>query len=259
MSEPSRRSVLNAAGALGLGAAAGGVPLSAHATEGPAQAPAFDTDSARSALNRLLPRHAEQFRLRLRPAPGREDRFRVTGATGRIEVSGTTPGVLLTGVHWYLKYVCGTHITWNGSQSVLPRRLPAPARPLERSTSLPHRFALNDTNDGYTAPYADWTYWERMIDVLALHGCNEVLVVAGAEAVYHRVLKEFGYSDAEARAWLPAPSHQPWWLLQNLSGYGGPLSEHLISDRAELGRRICDRLRSLGIAPVLPGYYGHVP
>ncbi|WP_030786822.1 alpha-N-acetylglucosaminidase [Streptomyces sp. NRRL S-920] len=259
MSEPSRRSVLNAAGALGLGAAAGGIPLSAHATEGLAKAPVFDTDSARSALNRLLPRHAEQFRLRLRPAPGGEDRFRVTGATGRIEVSGTTPGVLLTGVHWYLKYVCGAHITWNGGQLDLPRRLPAPARPLERSTSLPHRFALNDTNDGYTAPYADWTYWERMIDVLALHGCNEVLVVAGAEAVYHRVLKEFGYSDAEARAWLPAPSHQPWWLLQNLSGYGGPLSEQLIADRVELGRRICDRLRSLGIAPVLPGYYGHVP
>ncbi|AZM52885.1 alpha-N-acetylglucosaminidase [Streptomyces sp. WAC 01529] len=260
MSEPSRRSVLGTAGALGLGAATGGVPLSAHAADRPARAPAFDTDSARSALNRLLPRHAEQFRLGLRPAKdGREDRFRVTGTTGRIEVSGTTPAVLLTGVHWYLKYVCGAHITWNGRQLELPRRLPAPARPLERSTTLPHRFALNDTNDGYTAPYADWAYWERMIDVLALHGCNEVLVVAGAEAVYHRVLREFGYSDAEARAWLPAPSHQPWWLLQNLAGYGGPLTGRLMADRARLGRRITDRLRALGIAPVLPGYYGHVP
>ncbi|MEU1016609.1 alpha-N-acetylglucosaminidase [Streptomyces sp. NPDC005898] len=259
MSAPSRRSLLGTAGALGLGAAVGGVPLPAHAAEGSAKAPAFDTDAARAALNRLLPRHAEQFRLTLVPAQGREDRFRVTGTTGRITVTGTTPAVLLTGVHWYLKYVCGAHITWNGDQLDLPRRLPAPVKPLERSTSLPHRFALNDTNDGYTAPYADWAYWERMIDVLALHGCNEVLVVAGAEAVYHRVLTEFGYSDAEARAWLPAPSHQPWWLLQNLSGYGGPLSARLIADRAALGRRIADRLRSLGIAPVLPGYYGHVP
>ncbi|NDZ89695.1 alpha-N-acetylglucosaminidase, partial [Streptomyces sp. SID10115] len=262
MSEPSRRTVLGTAGALGLGAAVGGVPLPAHAADGPADSaagPAFDTDSARSALNRLLPHHAEQFRLGLLPARGREDRFEVTGTTGRIEVSGTTPAVLLTGVHWYLKYVCGAHITWNGSQLDLPRRLPAPARTLTRSTSLPHRFALNDTNDGYTAPYADWAYWERMIDVLALHGCNEVLVIAGAEAVYRKVLTEFGYSDAEARAWLPAPSHQPWWLLQNLSGYGGPLSDRFIADRTALGRRIVRRLRDLGIAPVLPGYYGHVP
>ncbi|MGW6060118.1 alpha-N-acetylglucosaminidase [Streptomyces sp. NPDC055189] len=261
MSDPSRRSVLGTAGAIGLGAAVGGVTVPAHAAEGPVRDPAhaLDTDSARSALNRLLPHHAEQFRLRLVPAKGGTDRFRVTGTTGRIEVSGTTPAVLLTGVHWYLKYVCGAHVAWNGDQLDLPRRLPAPARPLERSTALPHRFALNDTNDGYTAPHADWAYWERMIDVLALHGCNEVLVIAGAEAVYHRVLKDFGYSDAEARAWLPAPSHQAWWLLQNLSGYGGPLSPEVIADRAELGRRIVDRLRSLGMAPVLPGYYGHVP
>ncbi|MCF3119464.1 alpha-N-acetylglucosaminidase [Streptomyces arenae] len=260
MSEPSRRTVLGTAGALGLGAAVGGLPaLTGTAAARPAEAPALDTDAARSVLNRLLPHHAEQIRLRLVPPRGREDRLRVTGTTGRIEVSGTTPAVLLTGVHWYLKYVCGAHVAWNGDQLDLPRRLPAPARPLERSTSLPHRFALNDTNDGYTAPYADWAYWERMIDVLALHGCNEVLVIAGTEAVYHRVLKEFGYSDAEARAWLPAPSHQAWWLLQNLSGYGGPLSAELIDARAALGRRIVDRLRALGIAPVLPGYYGHVP
>ncbi|MGW1888729.1 alpha-N-acetylglucosaminidase [Streptomyces sp. NPDC002004] len=258
MTDPSRRTVLGSAGVIGLGTALG-TAVPAHAVEGPVQGPVFDTAPARSALNRLLPDHANQFRLvPVAPRAG-HDRFAVTGSTGRIEVRGTTPAVLLAGVHWYLKYVCGAHIAWNGSQLNLPRRLPAPARPLERSTALPHRFALNDTNDGYTAPYADWTYWERMIDILALHGCNEVLVIAGTEAVYQRTLKEFGYSDAEARAWLPAPSHQPWWLLQNLSGYGGPLSQALIDRRAALGRRIAARLRELGMAPVLPGYYGHVP
>ncbi|MFF1447044.1 alpha-N-acetylglucosaminidase [Streptomyces sp. NPDC058274] len=258
MNSPSRRTVLGTAGAIGLGTTLG-VTVPAHAAESPGEGPAFDTAPARSALNRLLPGHADQFRLSLlRPSGGR-DRFRVTGTTGHIQVTGTTPGVLLTGVHFYLKYVCGAHLAWNGSQLNLPRRLPAPARPLARDTALPHRFALNDTNDGYTAPYADWAYWEHQIDLLAVHGCNEVMVIAGTEAVYHRVLKDFGYSDAEARAWLPAPSHQPWWLLQNLSGYGGPLSPELIARRAALGRRICDRLRELGMAPVLPGYYGHVP
>ncbi|WP_330280064.1 alpha-N-acetylglucosaminidase C-terminal domain-containing protein [Streptomyces sp. NBC_00569] len=253
MTAPSRRSVLGTAGAIGLGAAAG-FPVTAHAAEGPA----FDTAPVRSALNRLLPGHADQFSLKLLSPQG-GDRFRVTGTRGRIAVSGTTPAVLLTGVHWYLKYVCGAHIAWNGSQLDLPKTLPAPPRPLERSTTLPHRFALNDTNDGYTAPYADWPYWERMIDVLALHGCNEVLVIAGTEAVYERVLKDFGYSDAESRAWLPAPTHQPWWLLQNLSGYGGPLSPELVAKRVELGRKITGRLRELGMSPVFPGYYGHVP
>ncbi|MEE1755199.1 alpha-N-acetylglucosaminidase [Streptomyces sp. SP18CS02] len=258
MSDVSRRTLLGNAGALGLGAAlTGRAPAPGS---GPGSGPGAgggDTGPARAALERLLPGHADQFRLSLLP-DGRE-RFRVTGSTGRVEVAATGPATLLTGVHWYLKYVCGAHISWSGSRLDLPRRLPAPREPLAREATVPHRFVLNDTHDGYTAPYADWPRWERMIDVLALHGCNEVLVTAGQEAVYHRLLQDFGYSDAEARGWLPAPSHQPWWLLQNMSSYGGPLDPGLIARRTELGRRIVGRMRELGVSPVLPGYFGTVP
>lgn len=222
----SRRAVLAGAGAIGVGTAlathspATARPAAPSAPTQPSAANAAVT-AARAAVGRLLPRHADQFRFQV--VRGAE-RFRVTGTAGRIEVSGTDAGVLLTGVHWYLKYECGAHLSWSGSQLDLPATLPAPRRPLERSATVRHRFALNDTHDGYTAPYADWPRWERMLDILALHGCNEVLVTTGQEAVYHRLLTDFGYSDTEARAWLPAPSHQPWWLLQNMSAYGGPLS-----------------------------------
>ncbi|MFV0130197.1 alpha-N-acetylglucosaminidase [Streptomyces sp. HMX112] len=265
MAPVSRRALLGAAGAIGAaaglaGAAPGPVPADGGTTGRSRPAgPAGATAPARAALERLLPAHADQFHLtRLLPGDGPE-RFRVAGSTGRIEVAGTGPAVLLTGVHWYLKYVCRAHISWSGTQLDLPARLPSPGAPLYREATVPHRFAFNDTHDGYTAPYADWPRWERLIDVLALHGCNEVLVTTGQEAVYHRLLTEFGYSDAEARAWLPAPSHQPWWLLQNMSGYGGPLGAGLIARRAALGRRIADRLRELGMSPVLPGYFGTVP
>ncbi|GAU69475.1 beta-N-acetylglucosaminidase [Streptomyces sp. NBRC 110611] len=248
--------MLGTAGAIGARAALGG----AAATGIPPRGTAYDTEPARAALARLLPGHADQFRLvPLVPLRGVTDRFRVEGTTGRITVAGTSPATLLTGVNWYLKYTCRAHLSWAGDQLGLPDRLPAPAAPLERATSLPHRFALNDTHDGYTAPYANWPRWERLIDILALHGVNEVLVTPGTEAVYHRLLTGFGYSDAEARAWIPAPSHQPWWLLENMSRYGGPVSPQLIDRRAALGRRICDRLRALGMRPVLPGYFGTVP
>ncbi|MFD3524716.1 alpha-N-acetylglucosaminidase TIM-barrel domain-containing protein [Streptomyces sp. NPDC058653] len=265
---PSRRAVLAGAGVIGAAVglasavAASAAPrasASGDSTSGSGAAPrdpAAALATARAALGRLLPRHADQFRLRVVGGP---ERFRVAGSPGRVEVSGTDAGVLLTGVHWYLKYVCGAHISWSGSQLDLPATLPAPGRPLERSATVRHRFAFNDTHDGYTAPYADWPRWERLLDVLALHGCNEVLVTTGQEAVYHRLLTGFGYSDTEARTWLPAPSHQPWWLLQNMSEYGGPLSPELIALRAALGRRITDRMRELGMAPVLPGYFGTVP
>ncbi|WP_432252028.1 alpha-N-acetylglucosaminidase TIM-barrel domain-containing protein [Streptomyces sp. HNM1019] len=262
MSDLSRRTLIGTAGALGAGATLGSrFPAAADAPHDARDTAvtAFDTAPARAALRRLLPAHADQFRLVALEKHGAEERFEVGGQTGRLTVYGTSPAVLLTGVHWYLKYTCHAQISWSGIQLNLPRRLPAPARRVTRSTALPHRFAFNDTHDGYTAPFADWDRWEHLIDVAALHGCNELLVTPGQEGVYHRLLQDFGYPDDEARAWLPAPSHQPWWLLQNMSGYGGPVSPALLAKRTALGRRIADRLRELGMRPVFPGYFGTVP
>ncbi|WP_246531058.1 alpha-N-acetylglucosaminidase [Streptomyces bathyalis] len=255
----NRRKLLGTAGALGAGVALGPStnPAAAQTPAAPGLHAAADMKHAEAAVQRLLPGHDDQISFTV--LTGGKERFKVSGRAGAIEIAGTSPAVALTGLHWYLKYTCASHISWAGSQTDLPKQLPAPGSPYERSATVPHRFMLNDTHDGYTAPYADWAHWERFIDVMALHGCNEVLVTTGSEAVYHRLLMDFGYSDDEAREWIPAPSHQPWWLLQNLSEYGGPISTGLLKKREDLGRRIVTRLRELGMHAVLPGYFGTVP
>ncbi|MFH8612155.1 alpha-N-acetylglucosaminidase [Streptomyces sp. NPDC018029] len=252
-----------------LAGLAGTAGVAAVACSGSPAGGATPTDDARGArrtaaaeaARRLLPRHSDQLTFRTVPRKaGAEDSFQVTGRHGRITVTGTSPATQLAGLRHYLKHVTHANITWAGSRTDhLPKQLPAPAAPLKRAANIPHRFVLNDTNDGYTGAYHDWAYWEREIDVLALHGYNEVLVYAGAGAVYHRAFQEFGYSDVELRAWVPAPAHQPWWLLQNMSSFPHPVSRQLLDARARLGRRICDRLRDLGMTPVLPGYFGTVP
>ncbi|MEU1116335.1 MULTISPECIES: alpha-N-acetylglucosaminidase [unclassified Streptomyces] len=223
--------------------------------------PAPRRTAAAEAARRLLPRHGDQLTFRTAPKqPGAGDSFHVTGERGRITVTATDPATQLVGLRHYLTRVAHADITWVGSSTDhLPDGLPAPATPLTGAANTPHRFVLNDTNDGYTGAYHDWAYWEREIDVLALHGYNEVLVYAGADAVYHRAFRQFGYTDAELRAWIPAPAHQSWWLLQNMAAFPHPVSRQLLDARARLGRRICDRLRDLGMTPVLPGYFGTVP
>ncbi|GHF64479.1 alpha-N-acetylglucosaminidase [Streptomyces mashuensis] len=251
----ARRSLLGALGALGsLGAPA------VLGAAGRASAAAPAGGPAAAALARRFPRHHDQVVFRTVPRRGGHDHFRVTGGTGRITVEGTTPAVQLTGFHHYLRQVAHAHLSWSGEQTgSLPARLPAVPAPLARTANAVHRFALNDTNDGYTGPYRGWDYWEREIDVLALHGFNEVLVYAGADAVHHRTFLRHGHHDDELRAWLPGPAHQPWWLMQNMASYGGPLSAALLERRAALARKIVRRLRELGMTPVLPGWFGTVP
>ncbi|MFH8791732.1 alpha-N-acetylglucosaminidase [Streptomyces sp. NPDC017941] len=262
---PRRRTVLTAALAGAAGAAAACSPESPPGARGAAAGAADRTRTgpdaaavAAAAAGRLLPRHADQITFRT-VRGGAADTFRVSGEPGRVVVAGPTAAVQLTGLRHYLKHSAHATITWAGEQVDLPAVLPDPGPPVTGHANVPHRFALNDTNDGYTNAYAEWDYWERELDVLALHGYNEVLVCTGADAVYHRLFQEFGYGDAELRAWVPGPAHQPWWLLQNMASFPHPVSHQLLARRARLGRRIADRLRDLGMTPVLPGYFGTVP
>ncbi|MGW0122036.1 alpha-N-acetylglucosaminidase [Streptomyces sp. NPDC003327] len=227
----------------------------------PVAAPGFDTGPARAALERLLgPRAAGQFTLLPHDEPAAADSFTVSGPAGAIRVRGTSPATLLTGVGWYLERVAGVDIGWPGdSLGRLPATLPAVPGTLTRSATVPHRYALNDTDEGYSGAYRDFATYRREIDLMALHGVNEVFVPTGAEYSSYRALQEFDYDAAELRGWIPGPAHQAWWLLQNMSGFAGPVSARLVEARAELGARIADHLRSLGMTPVLPGFFGTVP
>ncbi|MFE7243711.1 alpha-N-acetylglucosaminidase TIM-barrel domain-containing protein [Streptomyces sp. NPDC057580] len=255
-----RTTILCRSAAAFLSAAVAALGLVALAPVAQAAVP-FDTSAAEASLDRLLPTQASQITLvAADPATAGVDSFTVSGTAGAVKVEGTSPATLLTGVGWYLRNVAHVDIGLPGTSTKrLPDVLPAVESPFTNSAVVPHRYALNDTDDGYSGAYRSFADYQHEIDVLALHGINEVQITVGAEKPYYDTMKQFGYSDAEMRSWIPAPAHQSWWLLQNMSGLGGPVSDQLVTARAAMGKKVCDLLRSLGMAPVLPGYYGSVP
>jgi len=219
----------------------------------------FDNAPAAQVVQRILPAQHAQISLLAVDGHGSE-RFVVRAEHGRIVIEGSSPVALLAGVEIYLEQVAHVSVGWPGdSLRYLPARLPLPTASIHREAVVPHRFALNDTDDGYADAYLDWPGWEHKIDLLALHGINEVFMPVGSEEVYRRSFREFGYSDAEIRGWIPTPAHQPWWLLQNMSAFNAPESPQLYARRTTLAQKILARLRQLGMTPVLPGYFGSVP
>lgn len=253
-----RRHVLS--GLSGVAAAAViGSPAAAHPGASMRRDPETATTAAKQALQRLLPDHHDQFTIAV-SASDDADSFSVDGDAGALEVAGATPAAALAGVNWYLKHVAGVDVSWPGSSlSRLPDQLPGPDSPIARTATVPRRFALNDTHDGYTGPFRTWTEWERDLDLMAAHGYNEVLITVGMESVYQAVFTEFGYSDDEVRVWLPLPAHQPWFLMQNLHSFPSPNSAELMQRRLEQAQHIVARTVELGMTPVLTGYFGHVP
>lgn len=47
--------------------------------------------------------------------------------------------------------------------------------------------------------------------------------------------------------------------MGNIKGWGGPLSKDWHATQVALQHRILDRMRSLGMTPILPSFAGHVP
>lgn len=225
----------------------------------------WSTQPAADAIARLFP--GGQFsglilQAEQQDSPG-VDHIRVGTRSGKLLLGGTSNATILRALDVYLGQFLHADVSWNGQQVSIPSKLPLPKADVVQAANVKNRYYGNDTEDGYTGAYRTWNDWQHEIDVLALHGINEVFMPVGTEAVYDDTLQDFGYSDAEARAFIPLPGHEPWWLLGGLQGSNagdpGPISRQLVDRRAALGKQIVSRLQDLGIKPVLPGFTGYVP
>ncbi|MFT7839255.1 alpha-N-acetylglucosaminidase [Saccharothrix sp. BKS2] len=259
MTAVTRRTFLLVSLAAGSLAAAGRTPSSPSGA---------DSAAVRKAIERLLGSDAaEQFVLdELAPAAGEADVFEIGGSRGEVRLAGSGGVALMSGLRWWLEHVAGGHLSTNGDRTALPDDLPAPAQSVRRSTELVERYSNNFTSFGYTSPFWGWSEWERELDRLAMSGVNRALTLVGQEIVWYEAFQHFGLSGAEVRRWIAQPAHQPWQWFGEITGYDeadnahcGPVSRTLLGRRAQLGGRIADRMRELGITPVFPAFAGHVP
>jgi len=222
--------------------------------------PQSQTATAQAVLQRLMPHLAPQFQLAIISSTDHKDYFRITGTRGHIRVEAATQPTLLYGVNWYLKYVAHLHVSPNGLQlGPASLVLPAPESPIEKPALYRWRYALNENVDGYSAPYWDEKRWQHEIDILALSGTNAILIERGMDLVLYQTFRDSGYSDEAIRNWIVQPAHQNWQLMGNMCCFEGPISSELLNKRSESAKKLIAMLRSLGITPVLPGYYGIVP
>jgi hypothetical protein len=230
--------------------------LCGSANADPAASPA--AVAATAALQRLAPDASQHIRFALQlPAADGLDAFTIAPSGDRIVISGTNAVAMLSGFRWYLENVAHGQISREGVN--YPKSYPLPSRIVRRTTPYRYRYAYNFTVFGYTAPYWRWPQWQHELDLLALHGVNMALMTVGQEAVWYDTFRDYGYSDAQIRNWIVPPAHQPWEWMSNMHSYGGAVSTDTIERRAQLGRRILERMQELGIEPVLPGFSGSVP
>lgn len=213
--------------------------------------------AATELLKKLLPSHYEQLEIQILPQP--LEYFDITGETGHIIIKACNILNVGSALKHYLRYCCKCSFSWNGDHIKLPQKLPKPIANIHKECKHKYRYYLNYCTFGYSMAWWDWERWERELDWMAINGINLLLMTVGQEAVWLNTFLKFNYSEDEILKWLSVPSHLPWQWMANLHSFGGPLPKSWILSHIELGRKIIERMRVLGIKPVLQGYYGMIP
>ncbi|MEC0093344.1 alpha-N-acetylglucosaminidase [Paenibacillus macquariensis] len=202
---------------------------------------------------------ASQFRLETIDQEKGQDVFELESEGGVVVLKGSSGTALASGFHWYLKHTCKAHLSWCGNNLELPDELLKLDEPIRLATPYMYRYYLNYCTFSYSMPFWEWDRWETEIDRMAMNGINLALSIVGQEEVWRRTLLRVGYQEHEVSEFVCGPAFFAWQWMQNMTSWGGPLPEWWFEDRAQLAQAIHQRMKDLGISPVLPGYSGMVP
>ena len=212
------------------------------------------TDAASGVMKRTFPSVAGRFHFEQVKADSPS--YDVTAENGEVLVKGTDGVAMCRGAYDYLRKALGAQATWSGT-SVGKGSLPD----LRLSNTSPYQFVLQDNvcTFGYTTAFYGWKQWQRYLDVMALHGVNMEFAPVGGEAIWQRVWRQFGISQADLNNFFTGPAFLPWHRMGNVNKHDGPLPESYLKESVTLEKRVLGRMRELGIHPVAPAFAGFVP
>ncbi|MBR6016882.1 MAG: alpha-N-acetylglucosaminidase N-terminal domain-containing protein, partial [Prevotella sp.] len=194
-------------------------------------------------LKRILPDDFHRFSCQKTTLENRQTTFTIACDGEKIDISGTDNVAIAAGINWFLQHHAGINISWNNPSDRLPEKLPVVA-PETHTASVDFRYSLNFCTHSYSMAFWDWNRWQQEIDWMALHGINLPLIITGMESVWKEVLMGgYGYENlAQVNEFVTGPAYFGWFFMNNMTAWGGPLPESWYEQRAELGRKIFQRL-----------------
>ncbi|XVF73610.1 hypothetical protein PTKIN_Ptkin12aG0216000 [Pterospermum kingtungense] len=236
--------------------------------------PSVQESAAKAVLRRLLPTHFHSFHFEIvsKDACGGQACFLIENYNGssqdgpEIIIKGTTAVEIASGLHWYIKYFCGAHVSWDKTGGMQIASVPKPGS-LPRvkdegvliQRPVPWNYYQNVVTSSYSYVWWDWERWEKEIDWMALQGINLPLAFTGQEAIWQKVFKGFNISEEDLNDFFGGPAFLAWARMGNLHGWGGPLSKNWLKQQLLLQKKILSRMLELGMTPVLPSFSGNVP
>ncbi|MBR4066384.1 MAG: alpha-N-acetylglucosaminidase N-terminal domain-containing protein, partial [Bacteroidaceae bacterium] len=201
-----------------------------------------------------------------------KDVFVITAQNGKPCIKGNSQLSVTTGINWYLNHVAHINLTWNNlTTDLVTVELPLPVGEDKHVSSAKYRYDFNTCTFSYSMAFWTWDRWQKEIDWMALHGINAPLNLVGLDVVTRNFLKELGVSESDIDAYIAGPGFIAWFAMNNLEGWGGTINsastgvemngnpDWWYTRQEQLCKNMLQRMRELGMQPVIPGFSGQIP
>ena len=199
-----------------------------------------------------------------------KDVFVITSQNSKPCIKGNTQLSVATGINWYLNHHAHINLTWNNlTTDLVNATLPVPDSEEKHVCNTTYRYDFNTCTFSYSMAFWTWERWQQEIDWMALHGINAPLNLVGLDVVTRKFLRELGVSENDINAYIAGPGFIAWFAMNNLEGWGGTINANDVTmngnpdwwytRQEQLCRNMLQRMRELGMQPVIPGFSGQVP
>ena len=239
-----------------------------------AQAPeATATDAITALLNRIGGEGAaDKFTIVINDelAEGGKDVFIITNDGSKPCIKGNNQLSVAAGINYYLNHYAHINLAWNNPKTnLVDATLPTPDGEDKHVCNTTYRYNFNSNAFSYSMAFWSWERWQQEIDWMALHGINAPLNIVGVDVVTRNFLKAIGTSDDVINNYIAGPAYLSWFSTNNLAKWGSAVNvtgaymngnpEWWYTRQEQLCKDMLQRMRELGMQPVLPGFSGQVP
>lgn len=216
------------------------------------------SQSVEGVLSRITKTELKNLRIEFIKKNNERDQYSFEAQNGVIILKGSSVVAICRAFYDFLKNNHLGMLDWSGPHFRIPERWPdTPETKVVSPFQI--RQAYNVVTFGYTTPYWNWQRWEHELDWQAMHGFNMMMAPIATEAIAVRVWKRLGLSQSEIDSFYVGPAHLPWQRMGNICSLGGTLPPEWQTDQVALQHKILDRMRQLGIRPIVQSFAGFVP
>ncbi len=209
-------------------------------------------------IERIAPAVKDRFTYEITEKTTDQDFYGYKEKDGKIHLFGTDKVCVAKAFGKYLENCTG--------KKIIPccERIEITEAPLpkeEFSAYIPQKLRVFGDYTYYSNDAWKWDFsqWEYFLDFLAMSGINMAVNPVGNDGICFYTLIKLDYPQDFALEFISGPAFYAWQMQNKFYNYVPNKSFDHIERNIEMGKKIVERMKDLGIIPVLSSFSGIVP